>query len=534
MPNPSEEAEALAETIRTHLENAKFIKGWEVDKRTCVGAKRQNLRKAARVAKARLTERSGGWEVSVSTLQRELAVAGEADFDGVLSEALEALHKTIGNTNKAESIADIVRATERHMKRGDLAKGKREYAEAEACAKHVRDLVTTYNEALKAAAHARQAYAAGADSLRKALEEIGEADFDGLLRQAVSMLKEADPLNSVQTRTDSKANMELVPATPLTAQVMDSAAKEADVRPSLQPPPPMPVTMPKSKAIELSAELSAEEVDGGCVWLGTLAPEVQGALLREVFAEGAVGVCGGLVEGRRVRGAHGKEYSPQGTTHTDWSGLGLHGSHTVPYDHTKHCTLAGVLAAVRAAAPSLPEATRAELAQLEPSVVRVAYETMAGRTIASKGSLCGWSSDRLRANAKDGSLKLVMLLGTASSVLEGYKYSRDDAEALTVPLKPGELLLLHGDARSWVSAVTGFTAGTPPSETCPFDFVHLTLMDLRSFARAKPAEYAKLLEPASPRPGDASYKWMQCGYTVTKAAAGDGELPSIELRGHKA
>jgi hypothetical protein len=279
--------------------------------------------------------------------------------------------------------------------------------------------------------------------------------------------------------------------------------------------------------------LECEEVDAGCVRLGTLPPSLQAALLREVFAPGAEGVCGGLVEGRRVRGAHGKPYEPTGTILTDWSGLGLHGNHVVaPFDPTQQSAAATLLGAVRAAAPSLPAATRERLSTFEPSSVRVAFETMGGRSIPNGATLCGWSTDRLRASGRDGALKLVVLLGTAQSVTEGFKYRKADKEALELPLKPGDMLLLHDAARDWVSAVTSYTAATtePSAAGCPFDFAHLSLLDLRGFERAKPAEYAKLLAPQRPKQGEGSYKWMQCGYKVVRRASEQGASPEIELR----
>ena len=122
-------------------------------------------------------------------------------------------------------------------------------------------------------------------------------------------------------------------------------------------------------------------------------------------------------------------------------------------------------------------------------------------------------------------------------VTEGYKYKKSDKAALEVPLQPGEMLLLHDDARSWVNAVTGFQASgnEAPAASCPFDFVHLSLLDMRGFERDKPREYAKLLEPPCPKPGDASYKWMQCSYKVAQAASGEGGAgPEIELQGWEA
>ena len=80
----------LARSLEKHLQSPEYIKGWEVDKRRCVGAKRQSLRKAARDAKRELRGEGKNWLKAIRNLQMELAAAGEADFDGLLSKALAA------------------------------------------------------------------------------------------------------------------------------------------------------------------------------------------------------------------------------------------------------------------------------------------------------------------------------------------------------------------------------------------------------------------------------------------------------------
>eukprot|EP00966_Prymnesium_polylepis_P053664 1240575-Prymnesium_polylepis.1 len=83
----------LISALTRHLANPEFIKGWEVDKRTCNGAKRQALRKAAREAKA-LSSRSRSGQPYLKAIEKlrvELEAASEADFDGLLGEALTGL-----------------------------------------------------------------------------------------------------------------------------------------------------------------------------------------------------------------------------------------------------------------------------------------------------------------------------------------------------------------------------------------------------------------------------------------------------------
>ena len=238
---------------------------------------------------------------AVEALLRELAAAGEADFDGMLSEALEALSE--GKTAEVASPVTVseegaVRAAAQHLRRGDLAKSKRDYTTAEICAAHVRSQAVAFAQAAATLKRARQSYVEAVDGLRVELEAIGEADFDGLLRQAVSTLQPHEKASRVkQAAADTR-----VPPVPTTAKVMCAEAPPPAAKPtprpaakptSPRPPPVSPAPIP----------LKVEEVDeGGCVWLGTLPPALQAALLREAFAPGAVGVCGGLVEGRRTRG----------------------------------------------------------------------------------------------------------------------------------------------------------------------------------------------------------------------------------------
>ena len=120
-------------------------------------------------------------------------------------------------------------------------------------------------------------------------------------------------------------------------------------------------------------------------------------------------------------------------------------------------------------------------------------------------------------------------------------------ESLDVTLKPGEMLLLHGAARSWVSTVTGWSPGAPggggSGPSAPFDFAHYTLLDLRAFERSKRRAHERLLNPPPPSARDGSWKWMQCSYTVLSPAGEDpsqpeaatlpatAAAPTIELRG---
>lgn len=577
---PAADDEPLLSRLKQHLDNPNLIKGWEVDKRKAVGAKRQALRKAARDAKgaSRFGDVNESWKQAMEALMVELSAAGEADFDGLLSEAVRTLEGSsvaateIDNNALAEIDSNAVAgAAAKHLQRGDLRKGKRDYAKAKDLAELVRAASAEHARATAMAQQTKLAYAAAVDCLRQELDGLGEADFDGLLRQAVGALRPPDaapPLEGAPLLPSSAVAMSEArpppPPSPVakrsadrsTAPRREAPAKtrkpreapkraEAAAQPQKQQPQQRAGAAPGTAVAPAYSPppppaLSVEEVDEGCVKLGTLPAALQVALLHEAFREGAVGVCGGLADGRRVRGAHGHSYEPVGTATTDWGGLGLHGAHAVRYE--PRGAAAALLAAVRAAAPALPAAARARLEAFAPSCVRVAFETMGGRTIAPRGSLCGWSTDRLRAGGGDGALKLVLLLGRAESVRESFKYARADEEALDVTLRPGEMLLLHDDGRAWLSAVTAVTGAAPaapepqPAAEAggqpPFDFVHLSLLDLAALEAAKPKEIERLLAPPQPAPRDPSWKWMQCGYQVV-APAKPPHAPTIELRGRE-
>ena len=615
----------LVERLREHLSRPEYIKGWEVDKRTCVGPQRQALRKAARHAKGATQFGDVGerWVAAFEALRVELAKAGEADFDGLLSEAFATLqsYANLPDHKREEAPAPspdtcvdtVVAAAARHLERRPLRTDKRDYGVATQLADLARSAGAAYGDAIAAAQKAERAYAAAVDSLREELEAIGESDFDGIMRKAVATLKRppTDGARPAALNESSSASPRApspqassphppspqpppsspraiaprlasppggrsprAPAssteTPLTPQsVIPLTAAEApkrfahvsapervkDADAAVPPPPktkrskprarpavsdtapplnaapaplektsPAPVAAPAPAAIPA---LRVETIDDGCVRLGRLPPTLQAALLREAFQEGAKGVCGGLAEGGCVSGGHGADYHPVGTSTTDWYGLGLHGCHAV--DYVEGGAAASVLAAVRAAAPALPAAARERLDAFEPSCLRTAFESMGGRRISPRGSLCGWSPDRLRTGDDDGTLKLMVLLGGAESVRESFKYSKADREALHVSLRPGEILLTYGEARGWVSAITAHTPGDAESDE-PFDFMHLGLLDLRQFAASKSKNYARLLAPPRPKPLDHSWKWMQCAYTI--AAICDDGSPVIELSGH--
>lgn len=189
----------LAECLRAHLANPTFIKDWEVDKRKCFGAARTALRKAAKDAKAVSAKgvRSGPtWVKAVDRLRTYLEDAGEADYDGLLGEALEACAINKGDEAQAsEDMTMTVASLEAHLGRASIKNKphERDYGAADAAARRVRTAHDSYLAALSAAQRMRTEYLETSAHLVGELEAIGEADFDGLLRQAISALKEPLP-----------------------------------------------------------------------------------------------------------------------------------------------------------------------------------------------------------------------------------------------------------------------------------------------------------------------------------------------------
>ena len=152
---------SLAQSLSEHLDNPDFIKGWEVDKRWCVGAKRQVLRKAARDAK--VLSRKGGpkWLKAIDALRVELAAAGEADFgDGMLAEALATCSEATSMGHETAGCNTAVRMAEAHLQRKFSQSAEpRDYQNATALAEAVRSQAAAWAAAVAAEQRARSACA---------------------------------------------------------------------------------------------------------------------------------------------------------------------------------------------------------------------------------------------------------------------------------------------------------------------------------------------------------------------------------------
>jgi len=278
---------------------------------------------------------------------------------------------------------------------------------------------------------------------------------------------------------------------------------------------------PRAGRHSSNLQLTCEKICDGLMKLTGLSQEVQDLLLQSAFQCGAVGVCGGLWDAKKQcvdmgLGEPLQGMYPQRVTLTD---MGLHGSHVLNWDSVGSKTYE-VFEAIRASVPD-PKI----LQNFEPDCIRVAFENMRGRTIRKGQTLCGWSRDNDRSSNSDCSPKVLLVLGK-SKITRGFKYAKEDRASLDVPLSPGDILLMYGDARQWVSAVTGYEDFEEADG--PFDFIHMWFLDHRRLKLERPAVYNSIHCPHVPRQGDAEYKWMQFAYTLGAERSEKG-FPEVEL-----
>jgi hypothetical protein len=193
----------LVSALERHVERAPtLIQGWEADKRTCVGAKRGPLRQAARGCysaskKARAGSASAAadqaYRAAVQKLLQELELAGEADFDGLIKEALTWFTGDSQPAPLAELAEEHQAAfarVKKHLYHGKFfgKASERDMTAATAAAVKVREALRELERSPGAPA-ATEAYIAAADALAAACAKVGEVDYDGLLRQAIQVLE---------------------------------------------------------------------------------------------------------------------------------------------------------------------------------------------------------------------------------------------------------------------------------------------------------------------------------------------------------
>jgi len=248
-----------------------------------------------------------------------------------------------------------------------------------------------------------------------------------------------------------------------------------------------------------------EELDPELLCFRGLSFGAQDALFQSVFAKGCEGEAGGLMTQEErakwkemgqhgeytVESCFGKEWHVQAEEVMSLSEMGFHGRHHVALRDSAGCQ--ALVEAMQAAAPQC-SATMAP--EFEPEYVAVSYENLGGRII--KGTLCGTAYDDDRCSRRgevgDGTPKAFLFLGRAA-VTVGFKYDKADRQWLKVRMAPGDCFLRFGSARAWCMGVlkidTTAIEGRGDRNPCPFDFVHVKLMDHRRLRQEKPDMYAR-------------------------------------------
>jgi len=277
---------------------------------------------------------------------------------------------------------------------------------------------------------------------------------------------------------------------------------------------------PASKSPKFT--LRCEVIDEGLYKVSQLPKAMQNELLAAVFPLGAHGVCGGLYDQKTGRIEVGDiDWQINGCPEVNWSEMGLHGNHVIDSTQVQGELLDEIIAAVRDACKG--SNVRA-FDEFKLDTVRVAFETMQGRKIKRGQTLCGWSKDPDHVERAKLDSKALLMLGR-STVTIGFKYSKVDAESLDVELSPGDILLLSGPARTWVSACTGVK--TTADDLMPFDFVNVWLCDHRQLKSSRPETYKKMHAVIAPQMGDFSYKWMQYEYKVVGSTSTGGRRVAL-------
>jgi len=203
--------ESLVRDIGQHCNDDTLIKGWEVERRTCNGRARGKLRAAARnirkQRKAASQNRTGGvrnlspselnYLSAIETLWRELAKAGEQDFDSYLKDGLdwitsklqpsEIVIKQIStqtvskNKQFCKNLLQKLKMDRRHGVAAD-----RDLRKATELADECRSLYCNLDE--NSGADDELKYLERVSRLCDELAKEGESDFDGLIRKALKFL----------------------------------------------------------------------------------------------------------------------------------------------------------------------------------------------------------------------------------------------------------------------------------------------------------------------------------------------------------
>lgn len=234
--------------------------------------------------------------------------------------------------------------------------------------------------------------------------------------------------------------------------------------------------------------------------------DAQDMLFRSVFSKGCEGEAGGLMTKEErskwtelgkhgeytVESCFGKKWHVEGVQVMPLAEMGFHGRHHLPLQDSEACQ-----ALIKAMQDAAPHCSAVRSPEFMPEHVAVSYENLGGRII--KGTLCGTAYDDDRCSRRgevgDGTPKAFLFLGRAA-VTVGFKVDKyKDRKWMRVRMSPGDCLLRFGSARAWCMAVleidNSASEGRGDENPCPFDFVHVKIMDHRRLRREKPGLFAR-------------------------------------------
>lgn len=203
----------FVDALRLHCGDESLIKGWEADRRICVGRHRAGLRAAARDVRQKAFKQehiasgtaSGprafsrqelSYVEALQKLHEELAKAQESDFDSMLRDGLEWLQERLclkGQTLKCVTADAYDRLGEELLKKlkDQRASGHRGLA-IERDLRHATYLhgrVCQAWEEMSDTTASQLPYLKLVEELVDELAARGEPDFDGKLRQAINFLE---------------------------------------------------------------------------------------------------------------------------------------------------------------------------------------------------------------------------------------------------------------------------------------------------------------------------------------------------------
>lgn len=211
--NQQQDLQFFLETLRAHCSDESLIKGWEADRRICVGRHRAGIRGAAKEVRQKsfkinhttlsqesasraFSQQEWSYVSAVRQLHEELAKAQESDFDYMLKDGLEWMEERMGLKDKIPKIVTAAvydKVGDKLLKKftAQRASGHRGLAIERDLrhAAHLHGLISKAFEELDDTDQSQLEYLQMVEELCDELAQEGEPDFDGKLRQAINFLQ---------------------------------------------------------------------------------------------------------------------------------------------------------------------------------------------------------------------------------------------------------------------------------------------------------------------------------------------------------